>query len=186
MSIVFDGWTNVKGKPLISVLAVSVSGAMFLSAYDYSEKFNTDINIAKPLLETIKHIGPYNVIRVIIDNFLSHGKYIVKLLERCGMVDYKSVTTSMELNFKKLCGNYVGFGLANPTEYHQLVGVLMFLVNSCPDICFPGGHVQSIYGRASSHLLDCCQKSLEISPGHNPLWTEIHCQEFEATWIYRC
>jgi len=26
----FDGWTNVKGKPLISVLAVSTSGDIFL------------------------------------------------------------------------------------------------------------------------------------------------------------
>ena len=28
----------------------------------------TDINIAEPLLETIEHIGPYNVIQVITDN----------------------------------------------------------------------------------------------------------------------
>ena len=35
LSVVSDGWTNVKGKPLINVLAVSVSGAVFLAAYDY-------------------------------------------------------------------------------------------------------------------------------------------------------
>ena len=52
------------------------------------------------------------------------------------MVDYKSVTTPMELNFKKLCGSVVGPELGNPTEYRQLVGALMFLVNSRPDICF--------------------------------------------------
>ena len=42
----------------------------------------------------------------------------------------------MELNFKKLSGNAVGHVLANPTEYRQLVGALMFLVNSRSDICF--------------------------------------------------
>jgi len=42
----------------------------------------------------------------------------------------------MELNFKKLCGSVVGPKLANPSEYRQLVGGLMFLVNSQPDICF--------------------------------------------------
>ena len=42
----------------------------------------------------------------------------------------------MELNFKKLCGSVVGPELGNPTEYCQLVGALMFLVNSCLDICF--------------------------------------------------
>jgi len=68
VSIVSDGWTIAKGKPLISVLAVSVSGAIFLLACDYLDKFKTDINIAKPLLETIERIGPYNVIQVTTDN----------------------------------------------------------------------------------------------------------------------
>eukprot|EP00253_Pinus_taeda_P002308 PITA_02308 len=53
--------------------------------------------------------------------FLSQGKYIVKLLERCGMVDCKSVSTLMELNFKKLCGSDAGPELANPSEYRQLL-----------------------------------------------------------------
>ena len=68
--------------------------------------------------------------------FLSQGKYIVKLLERFGMVDCKSVLTPMELNFKKFCGSAARHVLANPTEYHQLVGALMFLVNTRPDVCF--------------------------------------------------
>ena len=68
VSIVSDGWTNVKGKPLISVLAVSVNGPIFLTAHDYSDKFKTAINIAEALLETIDRIGPYNVIQVITDN----------------------------------------------------------------------------------------------------------------------
>jgi len=58
--------------------------------------------------------------------FLSQGKYIVKLLERCGMVECKYVSTLMELNFKKLCQNSVGPKLANPSKYQQLVGALMF------------------------------------------------------------
>ena len=68
--------------------------------------------------------------------FLSQGKYVVKLLERFGMVDCKSVSTPMEVNFKKLCGNAAGPVLANPTKYRQLVAALMFLVNSHPDVCF--------------------------------------------------
>ena len=68
--------------------------------------------------------------------FLSQGKYAVKILERFGMVDCKPVTTPMELDFKKLSGSVVGPVLRNATEYQQLVGALIFLVNSCPDICF--------------------------------------------------
>ena len=68
------------------------------------------------------------------DIFLSQGKYVVKLLERSGMVECKSVSTPMELNFKKLSGNVAGPVLANPTEYRQLVGGLMFQVNSHSEI----------------------------------------------------
>jgi len=39
-----------------------------LSAYDYSDKFKTDINIVEPLLEAIERIGKYNVIQVLTDN----------------------------------------------------------------------------------------------------------------------
>ena len=46
VSIVSDGWTNVKGKPLINVLGVSATGAVFLSAHYYSDRFKTGINIA--------------------------------------------------------------------------------------------------------------------------------------------
>ena len=52
------------------------------------------------------------------------------------MEDYKSVTTLMELNFKKLCGSVVGLELGNPIEYRHLIGALRFLVNSRPNICF--------------------------------------------------
>ena len=46
VSIVSDGWTNVKGKPLINVLGVSPTGAVFLSTHDYSDKFKTGMNSA--------------------------------------------------------------------------------------------------------------------------------------------
>eukprot|EP00253_Pinus_taeda_P028936 PITA_28936 len=68
--------------------------------------------------------------------FLSQGKYVVKILERFGMVDCKPVTTPMVLDFKKLSGSAAGPASRNATEYRQLVGALMFLVNSRPNICF--------------------------------------------------
>ena len=36
VSIVFDGWTNVKGRALTNILGVFSSGLVFLSAHDYS------------------------------------------------------------------------------------------------------------------------------------------------------
>ena len=52
------------------------------------------------------------------------------------MVNCKSVSTQMELNFKKLSGSAAGPMLANPNEYRQLIGALMFLVNARSDVCF--------------------------------------------------
>jgi hypothetical protein len=46
VSIVSNGWINVKGKPLINILGVSASGAVFLSSHDYSDHYKTSINIA--------------------------------------------------------------------------------------------------------------------------------------------
>jgi hypothetical protein len=68
VSIVFDGWTNVKSRPLINILGVSASGVIFLSSHDYSDRYKTCINIAEALLKPIQEIGPYNVIQVITDN----------------------------------------------------------------------------------------------------------------------
>ena len=79
--------------------------------------------------------------------FLSQGKFIVKLLERFGIVDCKSVSTPMELNFKKLSGSAARPVLANHTEYRQLVGALMFLVNTRPDVCF-------VVNTLTQHMVD--------------------------------
>jgi len=68
--------------------------------------------------------------------FLSQGNYIVKLLERFGMNECKSMATLMEMNFKNLCGEVSGTDLENPSKYRQLIGALIFLVNTRLDICY--------------------------------------------------
>ena len=51
-------------------------------------------------------------------------------------MDYKSMTTPMTMNLKKLSGVVVDLYLIYPTMYRQLVGLLMYLVNTGPGICF--------------------------------------------------
>lgn len=46
------------------------------------------------------------------------------------------MNTLMEMNFKKLSGEAASLDLENPCEYRQLIGALMFLVNTRLDICF--------------------------------------------------
>ena len=94
--------------------------------------------------------------------FLSQGKYIVKLLERFVMVDCKSVSTPMELNFKKLSGSAARLVLANPTEYHQLVGALMFLVNTHPDVLLRSTTLPA--QTASEYLWSVILPTMYLSP----------------------
>ena len=51
-------------------------------------------------------------------------------------MDCKSMSTLMTMNLKKLSDVVVDSDLVDPTVYQQLVGSLMYLVNTRLDICF--------------------------------------------------
>jgi hypothetical protein len=66
--------------------------------------------------------------------FLGQGKYVVKILQKFGMMDCKSMATPMVIDLKKLRDSD-----SDPIDsslYRQLIGSLMYLVNTQPDICF--------------------------------------------------
>lgn len=52
------------------------------------------------------------------------------------MLDCKSMATPMEANLKKLHEVATSSDLVDPTMYMQLIGSLMYLVNTRPDICY--------------------------------------------------
>lgn len=56
------------------------------------------------------------------------------MLQKFGMMDSKPMTTPMITNLKKLRSS--DSSLVDPTSYRKLVGFLMNLVNTRPDICF--------------------------------------------------
>jgi hypothetical protein len=66
--------------------------------------------------------------------FLRQGKYTIEILRRFRMMDYKSMTTPMTTNLKMLGAS--NSDLVDPTMYRQLIGSLMYLVNTRLDICF--------------------------------------------------
>eukprot|EP00253_Pinus_taeda_P007523 PITA_07523 len=66
--------------------------------------------------------------------FLGQGKYIMDILGRFHMEDCKPMSTPMITNWKKLHAS--DSELVDPTLYRQLIGSLMYLVNTRPDICF--------------------------------------------------
>ncbi|KAF8405303.1 hypothetical protein HHK36_010206 [Tetracentron sinense] len=58
LSIVSDGWTNVKNKPLINILASNAFGSMFLYAHDFSSVEKSGKNISDFLLAVIEMLVP--------------------------------------------------------------------------------------------------------------------------------
>jgi hypothetical protein len=68
--------------------------------------------------------------------FMAQGKYTVDVLKRFCMMDCKSMSTSMITNLSKLHDSDTGSDLVDPTMYRQLIGTLMYMIHTRPDICY--------------------------------------------------
>jgi hypothetical protein len=66
--------------------------------------------------------------------FLNQGKYTVEILKRFDMLECKSMNTPMEMKLKLLVDT--SSDLIDATLYRQIIGSLMYLTNTRPDICF--------------------------------------------------
>lgn len=67
---------------------------------------------------------------------MSQGNYSIEILKRFGMLDCKSMSTPMETNLKKLHEVATSSDLVDPTTYEKLIGSLMYLINTRPNICY--------------------------------------------------
>ena len=68
--------------------------------------------------------------------FLGQGKYTIDILKRSIMLDCKSIANPMDANLKKLRDCASDSNLIDPTMYCSLIGSLMYITNTKPDICF--------------------------------------------------
>jgi hypothetical protein len=66
--------------------------------------------------------------------FLNQGKYAVEIIKRFDMLECKSMNTPMEAELKLLVDTSPE--LIDATLYRQIIGLLMYLMNTRPDICF--------------------------------------------------
>jgi hypothetical protein len=66
--------------------------------------------------------------------FLNQGKYMVEILKRFDMLECKSMNTPMEAKLKLLVDT--SSDLIDATLYKQIIGSLMYLTNTRPNICF--------------------------------------------------
>lgn len=65
--------------------------------------------------------------------FLGQGRYTVDILSRFQIGDYRPMSRPMITNWKKLHASETKS--MDPTLYRQLIGYLMYLVNTRPDKC---------------------------------------------------
>ena len=65
---------------------------------------------------------------------LSQGKYWVDIFKRFGMLDYKEIATPMVSNLKILSD--ASSDSVDAMMYSQMIGSLMYLMNTTPKICF--------------------------------------------------
>jgi hypothetical protein len=65
---------------------------------------------------------------------LNQGKYAVEILKRFDMLECKSMNTPMETKPKILVDT--SLELIDATLYRQIIGSLMYLTNTRPNICF--------------------------------------------------
>jgi hypothetical protein len=65
---------------------------------------------------------------------LNQGKYTVEILKRFDMLEYKSMNTPMEAKLKLLVDT--SSDLIDATLYRQIIGSLIYLTNTRPNICF--------------------------------------------------
>jgi hypothetical protein len=66
--------------------------------------------------------------------FLGQGKYAIKILQKFGMMDCKSMNTRMTTDIRKVKDS--DYDPVDPSLYRQLIGSLMYLVNTRSNICF--------------------------------------------------
>ena len=66
--------------------------------------------------------------------FISQSKYAAEVLQRFGMQDCKPVLIPMEQNLK--LSNFEGGEKVDSTTYRQLIGSLIYLTNTRPDLSY--------------------------------------------------
>ena len=82
---------------------------------------------------------------------LGQGKYAVEILKRFRMIDCKAMTTPMASNLKLL--SVASSETVDATMFRQMIGSLMYLTNTRPDICFAMKTLRHVHLMVAKHVV---------------------------------
>ena len=68
------------------------------------------------------------------DIFLNQGKYVVEIMKRFDVMNYRAMSTPMDMNLKLLADT--SSEIVDATLYREMIGSLMYLTNTRSNICF--------------------------------------------------
>ena len=119
---------------------------------------NLSIRFQMKELGELRHFLGLELDRTKEGIFLCQEKYTKDLLQRFGMLDCKPISMPMEMN-AKLCA-HEGKNLEDATMYRQLVGSLIYLTLTRPDISFAVGVVSRYMQSPKKPHLEAVQRIL--------------------------
>jgi len=103
--------------------------------------------------------------------YLHQGKYVIEMLKRFDMMDCKSMTIPMITNLKMLRSSKSS--LVDLISCRQLIGSLLYLVNTQRYICFAVNIPSQFQVEPKHDHWDHNQAYTEISTMNNPLLHEV-------------
>jgi hypothetical protein len=124
----------------------------------YQTKENLSVRFQMKELGELKHFLGLEVDRTEEGLFLCQQKYAKDLLQRFGMLECKPISTPMEAN-AKLCA-HAGKDLQDGAMYRQLVGSLIYLTLTRPDISYAVGVVSRYMQQPKKPHLEVVQRIL--------------------------
>jgi hypothetical protein len=105
--------------------------------------------------------------------FLSQRKYILDLLSEVGLLECKPVDTPIVQNHK--LGEHPDQAPTNKERYQRLVGKLIYLSHTCPDIAYAVSVVSQFMHNPSEEHMDAViriLRYLKSSPGKGLMFSK--------------
>lgn len=136
-------------------------------------------------LSPLKFFLGVEIARNVDDIFLSQRKYALEILEDTGFLASKLAKFSMEPNAK--FSKDFGSLLDDPTSYRRLVGRLLYLTITHPDISFSVQVLSQFMDKPRSTRLEAVAnrviRFIKASPGQGLFFSTSSSLQLKAYWV---